>query len=241
MSSTFEDQAESFALEVMGTLAAVLAVGNVRMDLTESAPGVISMTTNDPNGIELQVDQKTRMRLEIDLQLIPDSRGRWLKVLRSSYAVVPEGAGNPFFRYDYLSDPHGIPGAHINVHAHRDDLIAALIPRGKSPRSKRRRKDFVESGSLPRVSAFHFPVGGARFRPSLEDILEVAIDEFGLDCREGYLDALMDGRRRFRLRQLAASIRDSPEHASEALRELGYEVSAPANAPETRDNWLDQV
>lgn len=225
----------------METLACVIPAGDLGIALDELKTEVISLTTNDPKGIELQVDQQTRMRLEIDMRLTPDSRGQWLKVSQSTYAIVPEGKGTPFFRYDYVSQATSVPQAHINIHAHRDDLIVALLANGKSPRAKNRRRAFIERGDLPRVSSFHFPVGGPRFRPSLEDILEVAIEEFGLDHSTKYRDALAAGRRKFRERQLTASIRDSTDIATKTLESLGFTVTPPDNSESQRSDWLNCV
>ena len=188
-------QAEDFALELMETLAGTLPYGNLGFELLEVGND-FALTTADQNGIELQVDQKTVMRLEVQYTLSADSRGERLKVLTSTFALRPEERGTPFFRYDYISNPKSVPSAHINVHAHRDDMIAALLGSGRQSSAKLRRKRFLEEGRLPSVSNFHFPVGGARFRPCLEDVLEVAIQEFGLDAHQGYIKALSAGQMR---------------------------------------------
>lgn len=211
----------------METLAGVIPRGDLGMELQgDHRQERFTLTCNDPKGIALQVDGETVMRLEIDFLFAPDREGKWLKVMKSTFAVVPEGSGTPYFRYDFLSDAKNVPSAHINIHAHRDDLIAALVGTGKSSAAKSRRKGFVNSGQLPRVSNFHFPVGGTRFRPCLEDVLEATIVEFGLDCSQGFQQVLIEGKQRYRDRQLQAIIRDRPEVALEALRSLGYEVQA---------------
>lgn len=243
MALSIAEQAEQFALDIMETLAGVLPAGNLGVNLVEDGdnPGVYILTTSEERGIELQVSGSTRMRFEIDMKLSVDSSGKWLKVIKSSYVVVPEGDGTPYFHYDYLVDASQVPAAHINVHAHRDDLIAALVLGGRSGAAKNRRRDFVNRGRLPRVGSFHFPVGGPRFRPGLEDVLEVAVDEFGLDHRETYRTALQKGRERFRLRQLAAAVRDSPSTAAEVLRGLGYAVVEPTLAHEPKRDWLERL
>jgi hypothetical protein len=85
------------------------------------------------------------------------------------------------------------------------------------------------------VSDLHFLVGGPRFRPCLEDVLTVIIDEFGVDQEPGALEALAAGRRTWRLGQLGAAVRDSPETAAQTLRNLGYTVTPPTTgAPPER-------
>lgn len=228
MTTELRHQAEQFAYEIMETLAGVFPQGDLGLDLTVDSSGVFfSLSCNDPKGIELQVGGKTVMRFEIDFLLTADRSGEWLKVKESTFALAPEGSGTPFFRYDFLAEAHRAPSAHINVHAHRDDFIAALIGSGKGGFARIRRKKFLDAGALPRVSNFHFPVGGTRFRPCLEDVLESVITEFGLDHKQGFADVLEAGKRRYRERQLRATIRDHAEVAASELRSLGYVVECP--------------
>lgn len=80
---------------------------------------------------------------------------------------------------------------------------------------ERRRKDDV--AALRRI---HFPVGGPRFRPCIE--------EFGVETAPGYAAAIHKGREDWRRIQIRTVVRDSPEDAADALRELGYTVETPA-------------
>ncbi|WP_454050332.1 hypothetical protein [Cellulomonas sp. Marseille-Q8402] len=81
------------------------------------------------------------------------------------------------------------------------------------------------------MSTLHFPLGGHRFRPAFEDVLEMLVREFGLDTRDGWEDAVRTGRERWRGTQLRAAVRDDPASAAAALGDLGYAVTAPAAAP----------
>lgn len=229
MTTSLPSQAREFAIEIMQTLSQVLPTGDLGIDLTmDEGAELFTLTTNDPRGIELQVDQVTVMRLEIDYTLTGDRSGTWLKVKESTIALVPSDKGVSFFRYDYLDGAHSTPEAHFNIHAHRDEFIQALVSTGKSQTAKRRRKNFIDKGTLPRLANFHFPVGGKRFRPSLEEILEVAIEEFGLDRRPTWQTALHQGKERHFSRQLKAAVKDDPEGAAESLRQLGYQIENPA-------------
>src|SRR5690242_21769004 len=78
---------------------------------------------------------------------------------------------------------------------------------------------------IPQVSDLHFPLGGHRFRPCLEDVLEMLLDELGVDCPRDVRRVLAEGRERWRLKQVAASATDSPETAARVLRELGYQAT----------------
>jgi hypothetical protein len=87
------------------------------------------------------------------------------------------------------------------------------------------------------MSERHFPLGGPRFRPCLEDILEMFAVELRVDCSAEGREALRRGRVSWRSLQLATAVRDSPEVAVSTLRDLGYTVSwgregdPPAGSP----------
>lgn len=70
----------------------------------------------------------------------------------------------------------------------------------------------------------HFPVGGHRFRPSLEDVLEMLSDEFGVDSPGDFRNKLRKGRTEWRQIQTKAVVRDDPDSAVEVLNTLGYDI-----------------
>lgn len=76
----------------------------------------------------------------------------------------------------------------------------------------------------------HFPVGGPRFRPCLEDILAMTHEEFGIDTARGWQKVVNEGRERWRLIQLTSAVRDCPEEAARVLRELEYKVERSASS-----------
>ena len=80
-----------------------------------------------------------------------------------------------------------MPAAHIHVHAHRDGLSHAL---GKTGSKTKRGKARAEAREVPRMADLHFPVGGHRFRPCLEDVLEMLVTELGVDHPDGAIAAL---------------------------------------------------
>jgi hypothetical protein len=86
----------------------------------------------------------------------------------------------------------------------------------------------------------HFPVGGPRFRPCLEDVLEMLIDEFGIDNAKESSNALARGRQKWRRIQTRTVVRDDPESAVTELKSLGYDVAWQHNdeEPSVRWEWL---
>lgn len=132
-------------------------------------------------------------------------------------------AAEPLFRYEYVRAPtRAFPCAHIQVHAHRDEFTYLLTASERGKPGKRARKD-----DIPRLSEFHFPLGGARYRPCLEDVLEALVHEFAIDTKEGWNAAIVEGREGWRRRQLRSAVRDARQEAAAELRDLNYEVREP--------------
>lgn len=160
-------------------------------------------------------------------------------ILSSTFKVNVKDSKIPLFTTDYVRDAGtGVPSAHLNVHADRDDTVMAMIQAGRVKRGKSRTRR-MERGIQPRLGDVHFPLGGHRFRPCVEDVLEMLILEFGIDCHPNYVAALAAGRKRFRQTQLAAAVSDDPETAARKLESLGYEfLRRPDPLPTARDDRL---
>lgn len=85
------------------------------------------------------------------------------------------------------------------------------------------------TGDRP-LSKMHLPVGpvgGRRFRPSLEDVIELLIVEGLVEARVGWQEALNETRRPFQELQLKAAVRKYPELAAEALQKMDWTVEPP--------------
>ncbi len=196
-----------------------------------------------PTGIELAVDRVVMLRLLVEYRCAWDHSGAFLAVDRSSIQVTaPQGCSEPLFRFDYNRDSAGVPYAHLQVYAHRDAVTDVMTACGeRSRRGKRRSRAAVAGQRMPRLGELHFPLGGSRYRPCLEDVLQMLIEELGVDREPGAVEALMQGRAHWRRLQLAAAVRDSPETAAEVLRDLHYGVAPPeAGAPRDRLDRLQE-
>ncbi len=186
------------------------------------------------DGVALTVDGHTVLRLRLTYRCGWDDSRRFVAVRWSSVAVHAEGTAEPLFRYDYgATTDDRIPAAHLNVHGHRDELVFAMMASGYRGRGRPRSAN-IRRGRVPRVATLHFPLGGHRFRPAFEDVVEMLVREFGLDVLPGWEQALRSGRRRWRDVQLRAAVRDDPAVAAEVLVRLGYEVTPPTSPPPTR-------
>jgi hypothetical protein len=90
------------------------------------------------------------------------------------------------------------------------------------------------------MAEVHFPLGGRRFRPALEDVLQMLVEEFGIEAVEGWEHRLQSAREAWRRSQIKAAIRDAPEDAAIALRELGYNIAPPDEAVADNEDALRQ-
>jgi hypothetical protein len=71
------------------------------------------------------------------------------------------------------------------------------------------------------------PMGGDRFRPCLEDIVEFLIRDCGFPGKDGWQELVREGRAKWRRIQIRAVVRDSPAEAIAALAAMGYSVALP--------------
>lgn len=130
-----------------------------------------------------------------------DSSNRFLAIQNSRFLLAPEGYKEPIIRFEYESSDR----AHLHVHGENGAVGHILIGQRKQP---------------PKLQRLHLPVGGKRFRPSLEDVIEFAVEEFGVTPKDGWRRAIAEGRRKWSRKQLASAVRDDPETAREALDNL---------------------
>jgi hypothetical protein len=177
--------------------------------------------------IPLRVASKHRLNLRIEMNCTWDSSRQFLTLEDSKVAVETLGEGTraqPIMRYEYeRNSPLDIRCAHLHVHAHRDEATW-MMTLGQRGRARAR----VARDSMPVLSEFHFPLGGHRFRPCVEDVVEVLVDEFGVETRDAeWRSVLREGRADWRRKQVAAAVRDCPQQAAKALRHRGWVVSPP--------------
>lgn len=184
--------------------------------------------------INAKVDGRSTYRLEATYILVWNQMKRFPAVYQSSFSLYLEGSGEPLFHYDYLREPRGnIPGAHLNIHHDREDLRQALARCGGNYRGKSKQRSLAAGGTI-RDSELHYPLGGPRFRPALEDIVQFMIYELGVDTQDEWKSVLDRGRAAWRDRQLRAAVTDNLHSAAEVLRDHGFTVSG--GPPSDRNN-----
>lgn len=130
-----------------------------------------------------------------------------LTVTQSKIALRVDDGGDAedIFSYEYGTDPDGdYPEAHLHV-AGDSPLLQQLCER---------------TGADKRLRDLHFPVGGRRFRPSLEDVIEMLVTEGFVTPRDGWSDVVEASRRAFQAGQLRAAVREDPDTARKELEAL---------------------
>lgn len=167
--------------------------------------------------ITLTKDGRSVASLRVSIQCTADTDRRYLAVHRSDYELRGWADKTPIARLDFLREAHTVPACHWNIHAERG-AATRLLTRGNPS----------HSGAF---SELHFPVGGARMRPCLEDFLAFLLYEFGIDRQPDAQAILCAGRERWRRRQIATLIRDAPDEAVRVLTELGYTVEESTSGP----------
>ncbi|MFD4968920.1 hypothetical protein [Streptomyces sp. NPDC058424] len=140
---------------------------------------------------------KVQLWMDLKFQLRLDAEREHLMVQQSFFGVFgSKDAKRGLFHYDYERDKaDGYPDAHLQVEASSSLFETLNDPKADPGRS---------------LAQLHFPVGGKRFRPCLEDVIEFLVVERLVQARDGYEKILEAGRERFRKNQLMAAMRRDP-------------------------------
>lgn len=235
-----QEQVEVFARDLNDLIAGVLEgpVESFEVDILHDAhESRVAVRQQPSSGIPVLVKSECLLRLLVEFDCMWDSAHSYLAIQRSTISVLLDGVTEPLYHYDFLADGDGkVPSAHLNVHGHRDEMVHAMVMAARRHRGKAREAS-LNKGKVTRLSTFHFPLGGHRFRPALEDVLEGIVREFAVDTKRGWETAVGAGRARWRSRQLMAAVRDDPASVVEMLEELGFAVNSPAGGvPARRDD-----
>lgn len=240
--ANIEQKAGEFAARVNHTLKAFLACEDDLMHVDASGSRVVVKTVA-PEGLVLTVAGSPVFRLGAKYYCELNQANKYLAVENSSFTVFHYATTEPILRYDFIRKPKSdVPSAHINIHTESEALTRAMEDSGKNKRTDRRRAAAAGS-ARQRPSELHLPLGGPRFRPSLEDVLEMLVVEFAIDCATGWRVSLREGRSLWRDTQIRASVADNPLAAVEALQERGFDVTWPgsvADMPDLRKDKLEQ-
>jgi hypothetical protein len=230
VTGSLAEQAEDFANDLTATVRAVVgAECPAFYAVALKQANAFTVRQNPSSGIILRDKNGPILRLSVDYKCVLDGHGKWMAISKSLIHVFVEPDGRePLFRYEFDRDNTAkVPSAHIQFHGKHPELETAMRECGESTDRAKARKRGRRAVYLHDL---HFPVGGPRFRPALEDVLEMLIEEFGVKpvgSVAAARRALEDGREDWRRKQVATVVRDAPSQAAEALRDLDYTVTSP--------------
>jgi hypothetical protein len=227
---TLEQQSEAFAKRISDAVSAF--VGET-VPFKATSSGSRFVVADDTGGVVIQVGEGGTLALEVNYRCELDGAGRYLKVLSSKVAVYAGSRpkGDPLFRFEYVHDQGaGLPAGHLHVHAHRDQFTRVMTLAAMAGAARRQVSPDAELEAA-RLSRLHFPTGGHRFRPILEDVLQLIQEEFGAHPGPTWPEVLRQNRVEWRRQQTGAAVRDCPSEAVRVLEELGYRVHPPAVGP----------
>ncbi len=225
-------EASAFADRLNALIAAVLPGDQPTFLAEVSTDGtiVVAPTSGElarqPLRVAIRHTSRRALFLRVEYICHWDGSERFLSIVESSIRVSLKDVNEPLIRFHYQRSQRAgeLPAAHVHVHGHRDEVLYLLTLADAGRPKGRRTKD-----EMPRLSALHIPVGGERFRPSLEDMIEILGIEFGADLKDGWKVRIADEREVFRRVQLRAAVRDAPEEAVASLEALGYRVVSPSS------------
>ncbi len=219
------ESAGSFAAEIQALLDGVLP-GERSVNVEKQ--GQRFMVNTRPAWLPLMVKNQCLAELELWIACCADSSGGYLAVQESAFSLRSTLDREPLVRLEYDRSARTAPAAHWQLHAERGAFSHLLAhAEAKSPHS---------------LSSLHLPVGGARYRPCLEDFLQFLICECGVDRKDDWKGVIENGRQRWRLRQISTLVRDAPAEAARVLKELGYQIELPqqgqrALSPDSLRRW----
>jgi hypothetical protein len=222
--SSLRERSAAFADELQTTLRATLpGTITVQSVAAPSRKNRFLINPVDAEGrlhrIPLYVGGEELAALSFAFYLEMDSVEKYLKTVRNDFAIHSTLDRTPLVRFDFRSDMTADPIAHWQVHAERGSMSHLLA------RAHAVRPDIVKRPHD--MSSLHFSTGGERFRPCLEDILQFAIKECGVDAQAGWQAAVLAGREKWRRTQLRTMARDAQQEVAEVLRREGWTMKPP--------------
>lgn len=149
--------------------------------------------------------------------------GTYIRVVTSAVGLWVDVTGGrknhrPLIRIEYDRYPRTAdrPAAHVHLHANSPEMAWVYGSSGRA---------------APDLHALHFPVGGPRFRPTLEDfLLFLNREKLYTDFKPGWKREVLESLRQWERIQAAATATRYPGTAARALKKLGYAVSSPGDS-----------
>ena len=217
--SDLERQARNFAGDLSELLNGTVTHGvRLRSYMDRRGRAVVGYKVSESNPVgdcvPLTISRSpARLYLSVLHTLELDDSETFLTTNKSSYTLQADDDTASILTYDFVREPpNEFPEAHIHIHGESDILVRMLHASGR---------DKSKPANL------HLPVGGRRFRPCLEDIIEFCILERLVTPRDGWNSALNRSRDEYLDQQLRAAVHRNPVTAADALKRDGWQVIEP--------------
>ncbi|RAX19280.1 hypothetical protein DRB06_13660 [Actinomyces sp. Z5] len=228
MTDSVDEQTLRFANGLTHTVRAVtVEAPEFQVNVAGNDPWFATVRPEDEAAINLTIGGRCLLDLTVSFQCTLSQKHPYMLIERSQFGLRPHGGGEWLVRLDYEHHPAGnLPCSHLHVHAHRDAWTFLMTRDGKgSQRRAVRRRGAADK--TPHVSDVHFPAGGPRLRPTLEDFLIMTIQDLGVDHTPNAMEALTQARADWRLEQTKSIVASSQDTAADVLRGLGWSVTPP--------------
>ncbi len=177
------------------------------------SPGLPLVRPNDDS-------QPSNLFLRAQYRVEMDDTNVHLQVITSTVGLLVDVTGGqsdprPLVRveYDRRRSKPGRPAAHVHLHANSPELAWIYGSSGQP---------------APDLHALHFPVGGRRFRPTLEDfLLFLDRERIFTNWKPGWRAKVIESLAEWDRSQARTTVRRYPDEAIAQLEDLGYVVTPP--------------
>ncbi len=235
MSDSLRQLAEDFATELdtlfQGCLQEPIEFGVINTDLPDMlriGPLPLRDGSTQFSLVPLQTwgtGDKILLALKVVFRVILDPDEPSLSVHDSAFGLwIRPGDSTkprPVFRIEYNRDAHSKPAAHVHLHAESSDW-GWIYGKAGLP--------------MQRIQEIHFPVGGRRYRPTVEDLLTfLNREKIFNDWKPGWEQAIAASRSLWEERQLCSAVKADAETAVGQLQRMGYRVTPPSAAHDPAD------
>lgn len=224
------DESHYFAERLNYLMAGVLPGDLPLFRAEETKRGLVAISS-DPFPLYRLQQPGIFAFLDVSLHCIWSSQKPILAVTKSVFKLRGPDGGPPVLHVDYRRDMSSplVPVAHYNVSSQHPILRNLADPEGAAE------SDHQQADVTRRI---HLPVGGHRFRPTLEDMLTMLIGDLYIESKQGWDAHVEEGRGLFREMQTAAAVRDHPGKAVEELSRMGYEITWPEDRGDAPGNHI---
>ncbi len=158
---------------------------------------------------------KADLYLNAAFTLSLDDQEKYLMVTKSIFGLYLEDDFKSLLvHWDYERNPSdGYPRGHLQIDGVSDNFNSLLEIRSNGS---------MNGHVRTKLADIHFPVGGRRFRPVLEDVIEFLIFHDLVDSRQGSTEVIQESREEWDEIQAKAAVRRFPEAAKSQLMDMGF-------------------